>query len=291
MSETTNDEIADALERVGELLEVQGGDHFRVRAYASAAQFVRGHDEPLAAVLERGGHKGLVHLPSIGESLARLIEEILATGRSSLLARLEGEVEAEELFDTLPGVGAELAAHIHKELSVETFEELEIAAHDGRLERVSGIGPRRAEMIRDVLAVRLSEDARARARSAQHRAETTRVERPPVRVLLEVDADYRRRAAAGTLRRIAPRRFNPEGEAWLPVFHDERAGWSFNALFSNTARAHELGKTDDWVVIFYERGKDEGQCTVVTETHGAWAGQRVVRGREGEMPEVRASGA
>ena len=110
-------------------------------------------------------------------------------------------------------------------------------------------------------------------------------------MLLEVDAEYRRRAAAGTLRRIAPRRFNPDGVAWLPVFHDERAGWSFNALFSNTARAHELGKTDDWVVIFYERGKDEGQCTVVTETHGPRAGQRVVRGREGETPAAQASGA
>lgn len=291
MSGASNDEIADTLERIGELLEVQGGDRFRVRAYATAARFVREHDEALADVFERAGHKGLVHLPTIGESLARSIEELLRTGRSSLLARLEGEVEAEELFDALPGVGAELAAHIHTELGVESYEELEVAAHDGRLERVSGIGPRRAEMIRDALTVRLGGDARARARAAEPSGQASRGQRPPARVLLDVDAEYRRRAAAGTLRRIAPRRFNPDGVAWLPILHEERAGWSFNVLFSNTARAHELGKTDDWVVIFYERGTDAGQCTVVTETHGPRAGQRVVRGREGETPSTRASGA
>ncbi len=54
------------------------------------------------------------------------------------------------------------------------------------------------------------------------------------------------------------------------------------ALFSNTARAHELGRTGDWVVLFYERNGDSGQCTVVTETRGPLAGRRVVRGRESE---------
>ncbi len=54
-------------------------------------------------------------------------------------------------------------------------------------------------------------------------------------------------------------------------------------LFSNTARAHELGKTDDWVVVYYYDGDhNEGQCTVVTETAGARKGSRVVRGRENE---------
>ena len=60
--------------------------------------------------------------------------------------------------------------------------------------------------------------------------------------------------------------------------HVERDGWWFSALYSNTARAHELGKTHDWVVIYYERGDHQGQCTVVTETRGERRGQRVVRG-------------
>jgi len=54
-------------------------------------------------------------------------------------------------------------------------------------------------------------------------------------------------------------------------------------LFSNTARAHELGRTDDWVVVYYyDADHHEGQNTIVTETQGPMKGNRVVRGREAE---------
>ncbi len=107
---------------------------------------------------------------------------------------------------------------------------------------------------------------------------------PPVALLLAVDARYRGAAAADQLPRLAPRRHNPDGAAWLPVLHDERDGWVWTALYSNTARAHELGHTHDWVVVYYHHPDDgdEGHATVVTEHRGPWRGQRVVRGREGE---------
>jgi len=66
------------------------------------------------------------------------------------------------------------------------------------------------------------------------------------------------------------------------VLHTEREGRSFTALFSNTARAHELGLERDWVILYHERDGHEDQCTVVTERHGPLAGRRVVRGREGK---------
>ena len=116
---------------------------------------------------------------------------------------------------------------------------------------------------------------RARERSGEE-------ERPSAPAILEVDAEYRAKSAANELRRITPRRFNPEGKAWLPVYHVEKKGWFFTALFSNSARAHKLGKTDDWVVIFFEADGHENQCTVVTEHQGAQADLRVVRGRETE---------
>jgi hypothetical protein len=72
---------------------------------------------------------------------------------------------------------------------------------------------------------------------------------PPIEMLLEVDALYRARDAAGTLRRIAPKRFNSADEAWLPIIHAQRGEWHLTALYSNTAQAHELGRTKDWVVI------------------------------------------
>jgi putative hydrolase len=104
-----------------------------------------------------------------------------------------------------------------------------------------------------------------------------------VATLLDIDGEYREQAAAGALRTIAPRRFNREGKAWLPVLHTRRGRWHFTALYSNTARAHERGQTRDWVVVyFYDDDHREGQHTIVTETRGPLAGQRVVRGREHE---------
>lgn len=106
---------------------------------------------------------------------------------------------------------------------------------------------------------------------------------PGVGLLLEVDREYREKARAGELPRIAPRRLNPDHKAWLPVFHAHRDGWHFTALFSNTEQAHLLHRTYDWVVIFYTGlHDDEGQATVVTERRGSLTGLRVVRGREPE---------
>ncbi|HXV37411.1 MAG TPA: helix-hairpin-helix domain-containing protein, partial [Myxococcota bacterium] len=220
---------------------------------------------------------------------------LVERGSLGLLARLEGEVSGEALLATLPGIGPELAARIHEELAIDSLEELELAAHDGRLEGVRGFGPRRVRAVRESLAATLGRSTRHRARRLARRvtaaADTRATEaaaRPSVVSLLAVDADYRARAEAGELRRIAPRRFNPEGEAWLPILHAEKEGWHVTALFSNTARAHELKKTRDWVVIFYERNGDEGQCTVVSAPRGALAGKRVIRGREPECEALYA---
>lgn len=107
---------------------------------------------------------------------------------------------------------------------------------------------------------------------------------PDVGLLLDVDREYRDKARAGLLPKIAPRRLNPEREAWLPVLHTRFGPWHFTALFSNTERAHEMHRTRDWVVIFFSDGDpdDEAQVTVVTEYRGSLEGKRVVRGREPE---------
>jgi DNA polymerase (family X) len=131
--------------------------------------------------------------------------------------------------------------------------------------------------VTEVLAGRLGN--RSRRRSSVSR------EVPPVSELLDVDREYREKAGEGRLRRITPRRFNPEGRAWLPILHTSRGQRHYTALFSNTALAHEYGKTDDWVVLFEDDGFRERQATVVTESRGPLAGSRVVRGRERECEE------
>ncbi len=267
-------QIADRLNEAADLLKAQGANRFRVRAYRMGAETVRRLGEDPAAILARDGLKGLVELRNIGPSLARAIDEMVETGRWMQLERLRGGTEPEDLFRALPGVGPETARALHDHLHVDTLEALEIAAHDGRLEEVPGIGRRKAAALRDSLASML---ARRRRRGPEDHSE------PPVVLLLEADAAYRRGAAEGRLRRIAPRRFNPDGEAWLPVLHEDRDGWSMTVLFSNTALAHELGRTRDWVVIYFGRdGGPEHQRTVVTETRGPLEGRRVVRGREAE---------
>jgi hypothetical protein len=287
----TNDELADALERVADLLEAQDANPFRVRAYRNAARLAREAEEPLASALERGGRAALEALPGIGRTLASQIAELVHTGRLGFLERLEGQVSPEDLFTTVPGIGEELAARIHRELGIETLEELELAAHDGRLAGLPGFGERRVRGVRDALAGILARSARRRARRLRPAAapEPGEPVRPGVETILAVDEEYRRRAAAGELRLIAPRRFNPEGRAWLPVLHVEKEGFHFSVLFSNTARAHELGKTRDWVVVYWERDGDEDQCTVVTERSGRLRGRRVVRGREAECARLCAA--
>jgi DNA polymerase (family X) len=104
----------------------------------------------------------------------------------------------------------------------------------------------------------------------------------PVPLILEIDAEYRTKAAARSLKLIAPKLLNPSKKAWLPLLATSRKGWKFTVMFSNTATAHNLGKTDDWVVVYYESGKGENQCTVVTEARGPMKGKRVIRGRESE---------
>ena len=106
---------------------------------------------------------------------------------------------------------------------------------------------------------------------------------PDVGLLLDIDREYREKAASGFLPKIAPRRFNPEHEAWLPVLHTRFGPWRFTALYSNTERAHDLHRTHNWVVVFFEDEEGErGQATVVTEFRGDLKGERVVRGREPE---------
>jgi Holliday junction resolvasome RuvABC DNA-binding subunit len=277
-SGTMNARCADRLREAADLLQSQGANPFRVSAYRNAAATLLNLPEDLQSIVARAGLPGLEALPGIGRGIAAALLEMVHTGNWTQLERLRGSADPVQLLTVVPGLGHRLAERIHEELHVDTLEALEIAAHDGRLETVSGVGPRRAAAIRASLQSMLS-------RSRPHRtvAATGAAEEPPVAMLLDVDREYRERASAGDLPTIAPRRFNPSGEAWLPVLHTQRDAWHFTALFSNTAQAHQLGRTNDWVVLyFYDHEHAEGQHTVVTETHGALTGRRVVRGREAE---------
>jgi len=273
-----NRAIASRFDEVARLLGEQGANPFRVRSWRVAAETLRALDRPVDEILARDGLPGLHRLAGIGDALARAIADLVETGRLPMLERLRGEADPEALLRTVPGIGPALARRLHDVLGVATLEDLEAAAHDGRLERSGGFGRKRLAGIRDALAARLG-----RARGGVRRQLG---EPPGVAELLDVDREYREAAAQGALPRIAPRRFNPDREAWLPVLHTTRGDRHYTALFSNTARAHELGRTHDWVVLYCDGKGPERRYTVVTEGRGPLAGRRVVRGREEECGRV-----
>ncbi len=272
----TNQQLADTLEEVAALLEVQGANPFRVRAYRGAANTVRGLKGPVHRIVKAEGVDGLMQLPGIGRSLAHTIEHLVRSRRLPLLERLRGDNAAERIFTSVPDIGPELARRIHEQLGIETLAELETAANDGRLAKVPGMGRKRIRAVRESLAGRF-----ARRRSAGRVIQQSEpADEVPVAELLDIDAEYRRLAAQRKLPRIAPRRFNPTGEAWLPILHTERGHRHYTALYSNTARAHEFGTTHDWVVIYRDDDHDHGRWTVITANYGRLRGRRIVRGRE-----------
>lgn len=270
-----NVEVAARLSEAADLLEHQDANPFRVQAYRNAATTVLELPRNVLSLLHEEGLEGLERLPGIGTALARAISLIVTTGRLPMLDRLRGEADPLAILATVPGVGRRLAERIHDELDIDSLEALEVAAHDGRLAALPGFGGKRVAGVRDALATRLG-----RRRSSPTVGPVD--ERPSVGELLDVDREYRGAAAAGRLRRIAPRRFNPRRRAWLPVMHTWRDGRHYTALFSNTARAHRLRRSRDWVVLYWDGHDGEQQCTIVTAQAGPLKGQRVVRGREVE---------
>ena len=277
-SPAENLQIADKLREAAELLHAQGANPYRVTAYRRAADTLAQLQRSVREIFDSEGLKGLDALPGVGQGIASAIAEILITTRWSQLERLRWAIEPARLFQSVPGMGPELAKRIHDTLHVDTLEGLEVAANDGTLEAVPGVGPRRAAAWRAALDRMLG-----RVRARRTRVPGGAASEPGVDLLLDVDREYRERGEAGELKAIVPRRFNPGKEAWLPVLHALRGAWHFTALYSNTALAHKLNRARDWVVIyFYDGDHVERQRTVVTEIRGALAGRRVVRGREEE---------
>lgn len=265
----TNAAIALTFERVAALLETQGASIHRVHAWRDGARAIREHPRDVRDVFRDHGRTGLEAIPHIGHKLASVLIELITTSHCSVLDRLRGE--SVRVLERLPGLGPCLAQRVQRELGVTTLEELDAALRSGRLAELPGFGPRRIATLRDVLA----------ARSGPARTEAS--PQPPLDLLLDIDREYRQEAEGRRLRTISPRRFNPHDVEWLPVMHVDRDGWQLTAMFSNTGLAHQLGRTRDWVVIyFHEHGGSDAHATVVTERRGNLVGRRVVRGREAE---------
>lgn len=146
----TNAEVADHFLRMADLLEIQGENPFRIRAYRHAAHTVSALPESVAAMIDRGDD--LTELPGIGQDLAGKIGEIVTRGRLAALDRLEKRLPGEmaEML-RLPALGPKRVARIHRELRVRTLLDLERACVDHRLGKLPGIGPKTEARVLEAL--------------------------------------------------------------------------------------------------------------------------------------------
>lgn len=283
--------IAERLIEAAGLLDQQGADKAPVKAYARAAEAVADHNRDVSKL----GFDALTTL--LGETVAAAVAQMARGGRWPFLDRLRGDSDAPALFRTVPGMGAQTAERIHDELHIDTLTALEAAAADGRLAIVRGLGPRRVATLRAGLDTCLDH-----VRGRSFPAAGAVLSEPTAEAILAVDALYRAEAEAGRLPRLAPRRLNAEGHAWLPILHTRRGDWRFTALYANSAQARGEGRTEDWVsVIFYDGMQREGQRAVFTAASGDLTGQRAIQGREAEcrgfyaassrVPQTKTAGA
>lgn len=141
-----NNDIAGIFNQVADLLEIKGENPFRVRAYRNAARTVEGLSQSASEMVHEG--RSLSELSGIGKDLAGKIEEVVKTGKLTLLEDLKSEMPG-QLSDLMKvsGLGAKRIASLHRELNVSTLDELEQAAKDGRIGDLEGFGKKTQQSI------------------------------------------------------------------------------------------------------------------------------------------------
>jgi DNA polymerase (family 10) len=143
--------VARALREIASLMEVEGANPFKVRAYERGARALEGMPEDLGTLVREGR---LTSVPGIGNALASTIAELFQTGRSPQLDRLRerlppGVIELSQVI-SLPKIGA-----LHRALGVGSLADLETAARAGRIRDVKGFGGKTEQKIlADIEALR-----------------------------------------------------------------------------------------------------------------------------------------
>jgi len=190
-----NEGIGDVLTQVADLLEIEGASVFRVRAYRGAARTVSALASPVGSLPEKGAGS-LEELPGIGKDLAQKIRELAESGELALLHELKAKTP-ESLIQLLEisGLGPKRAKAIHEGLGINTLEELEKAAREGRLRSLKGVGPKLEAQILEGIAARAIRGKRILLAEAE--AEVlpivSRLRQVPGVLRLEVAGSYRRR--------------------------------------------------------------------------------------------------
>ena len=134
-----NEDIASVFDEIADLLEIEGDNPFRIRAYRNGARTLRELGRDISLLIERG--EDITRLSGIGKNLASKIHEVLETGHCQALDKLRRKLPADltELLK-LPGLGPKRVHALYHELDIHNHEQLERAARDGSIQLLPGFG-------------------------------------------------------------------------------------------------------------------------------------------------------
>lgn len=142
-----NSEVARQFEELADLLEIQGANPFRLRAYRNAARTLSGLPDSIQDIANNNP-KELLELPGIGKDLAEKIETIVQTATLPQLEELKQEIPADvvRMLD-IPGIGPKKVAFLFSKLSIQTLDDLKAAAENGVIADQKGFGKKTEQII------------------------------------------------------------------------------------------------------------------------------------------------
>jgi DNA polymerase (family 10) len=156
----TNAQIAKSFELLADLLEFQGANPFRVRAYRNAARAVGDFPEPLAAIVCNARSR-LMEIQGIGEDLAAKICTLVESGSLPMLEELKSQVPESVLaLVRIPGVGPKKAAALSKALNIQSLADLKAACEGGKVRDLKGFGAKTEQLILQGMAIAEQGDKR-----------------------------------------------------------------------------------------------------------------------------------
>ncbi|HKO35518.1 MAG TPA: DNA polymerase/3'-5' exonuclease PolX [Pyrinomonadaceae bacterium] len=142
--------IAAALQEIGALLELKGGQYFKARAYKAGARAVAELSEDVGKLLKQNR---LTFVKGIGHALAKQIDQLYSTGESSMLNELRGQLPAGIIeLSHIPGLSVQKVGRLQEELGISSVEELRAACEAGKVRDVKGFGAKTEQKILDAIA-------------------------------------------------------------------------------------------------------------------------------------------
>jgi DNA polymerase (family 10) len=155
-----NQHVAGVLRRISEMLEFQGENEFKLRAFRMAAENIESMETPVAEMVAQGGAAELQKIPGIGKAISSQIAEIVQTGKSVYFEELTRVVPASVLdLRRIPGVGLKTAQLLYRDFAVKSLAELKTLADTGGLKSVPGLGEKTISRIKSSLERLLEEDS------------------------------------------------------------------------------------------------------------------------------------